>query len=160
MPRTLSAPPLHDALVHHPQRKLTATTSWVWWWQDLADRIAQSPEHAALVTSETMSSAIGATAIPLGSLPGALYLVIGSVWIRQPAGTSSSVQLRITWTEETTPYSLSTASLTANVAGARATVTDVIASDSASPILYETTYSSTGTPNMGYQIRITLQRLR
>jgi hypothetical protein len=131
--------------------------SWIEYLTDQSQRIDVSAQRVAAVTALSQSASIGATALPIGSVTEGLYRLTYYARITTAATTSSSLTISFDWTDEGVSMSTSGAAITGNTTTTFQTGTLEIYSDSAAPIRYSTTYSSTGAVAMIYKLYITTE---
>jgi len=132
---------------------------WVNWFTTLQSDVQDAPFRLASVAATGQSAAIGATAIPLGALATGLYRVSYLARITTAASTSSSLTVRIGFTNGGVACSLSGAAMTGNTTATVQTETVLLQIDASTPITYSTVYSSTGATAMVYSLWVTAEEV-
>jgi hypothetical protein len=132
---------------------------WADYFNGLDAQLAQTFATAEHVQVASGSAPIGVTPITSRILGAGVYRVSYYFVELQPDNVSSSATVTISWTDRTTPRSLSGAAVTANVITAAQTNTYLLRIDRATPITYAVAYTSTGgAPKMIFSLDVVLEQ--
>jgi hypothetical protein len=128
-----------------------------WFFSSVVAPAANTPQFYPSVNLTAQNAAIGTTPIPLPALANGAYRI--SWYLRKTTadGTSSSVQLTISWTEGAVALSLSGAALATDAVTAVQSNSITILIDAATPISYSTTYASNTPGTMKYRLFILVE---
>lgn len=147
--------PVQDALTTERRH---VTLPWLVWLQALATRQTQSawrPVDPIVLTSQ--AAAIPTTSV--GAVPaGELFRVSYYVRIAVPAGTASSVQVTIGWTDDSVACQASGPAVTGNTVSSTGTGSFLVRRQGQTPITYATSYSSTPA-GMRYVLALVVERV-
>jgi hypothetical protein len=130
-------------------------------WNEFFSRLQLVVEKCPRVANEIeltlQQASITATDFSGGSLPAGLYRASHYLRITTAAGTNSSVQLVIDWTDGAVVQSETYAAVTGNTTSTQQSSSKLLRLDKNSTIRYATTYSSTGSPDMRYSLYLVLE---
>jgi hypothetical protein len=157
--------PNDDSVVRRVQRpgdpieKFLITEPWQEYFDDQSTVLNQTPRRINSVVVSDSEASIGATDFSGGTLPAGLYRAAYYARITQAAGTSSSLEVTLDWTDHSISCSYTGAAMTGNTTATLQSQTLLIYIDAVSPVRYSTTYASVGSPVMSYSIYFTLERV-
>lgn len=137
------------------------TADYIRWFQALTSSVQASPAvFSAKINLSTQNAAIGTTNIPLPSLSAGNYQVSTYARITTTDGVSSSLTVKIAWTEGAIPLSFSGVAMTGDTTSTVQSNVYMLAVDGATPIAYSTTYASNTANKMKYELRVIVQGLQ
>lgn len=149
-------PPIRADFVD-PDMPGRVSKDWLDWFQAIADRTSRTPDRITRVRRTAMAAAIPQTNLPTGALPAGLLRISTYLRVTQPAGTSSSVQVTIFWTDGGVALTSAGAVLTSNTVTTYETRSILVRSDANLPPSYQVAYTSVGTPAMQYALDIVVE---
>lgn len=155
----LAWPPVQSALIVLGRTTIRMPKAWLDWFQQVADRVDQSPARLQVVDRAGLAASVGSTPIHTGAVAAGLYRVATYVRVTSPAGTSSSLQVTIEWTDGGVPQSSPGQLLTGNTTATVESRQLVVRQDANAPIRYRADYSSTGSPSMVYHLVVVLEQV-
>lgn len=163
---TLAGPPYQDSIIEtdetNPKRRdpFYVAKAWLLWLTDtVLKTLQQAPQILKTVALSAQSAAIGATAIPLGSLTAGTYRVSYYARITTPDGVASSLTVTLGFTETANSLSFVGSAMTGDTVTTVQTGTATIVIDAASAITYATAYSSNTPAKMKYRLQVVVERL-
>ena len=124
--------------------------------------VDRAPVRRAHVNRPNETASISTTALPLLTVVPGLWRVCLAARIRTAAGGTSSLIVTLAWTCRAVAQIEPTTALTANTTTTRtdpSEATLILRVDAATPISYSTTYASTGSPVMAYDLDIVAEQL-
>ena len=134
--------------------------TWDNWFLEQTGRINASAEGIGTVSLPgTQNASIGATPVPMPSLPAALYRVSVYARITQPGTISSSLTISIQSTDGAVLITQSGTAMTGNTTATVQSLTFLCLCDPATAIAYSTTYASAGATAMTYLLQIRVEAL-
>jgi hypothetical protein len=137
------------------------TRTWLDFFVSLIGIVERASVRRFSASADAEEASIGATDITDGTLPGGLYRFSYYASITQAAGTSSSLEVTLDWTDEGNAKAYTGAAITSNVVTASQSAVLLIRSDSGAPVRYSTTYASTGGlgVDMAYDLSVVLEQV-
>lgn len=163
----IASPPIQDSLIEtndlDPQRRnpFYMAKGWIVWLQDsILARIQASAQVLKVITLTNQSAAIGATAVPLGTVTAGMYRIAWYARITTVDGVSSSLTVTARWTEGAVALTLSGAAITGDTTTSVQSGVIAVQVDANAAISYSTAYAS-NTPNkMKYALRVVVERVQ
>lgn len=161
---TLADLPVHAAIAvpsdrRHPFSaklpKLIVSHEWLLALTETQRAVNIAPARNAHVTLQSRTASIATTALPLLTVAPGIWRISIMARIRVPSGGTSSLIVTIFWTCRTVAQNEPTTALTGNTTTTRTDPSEAtlnIRSDADQPISYSTTYASTGSPAMSYDV--------
>lgn len=135
--------------------ELVASRDWSDYFSDLQDTVDTVAKRAAEhVRSTGLAVAIATTPLNIADDVEGLYRVSYQVRVSQPATTSSSFQVTITWTQDGVVQTETGTLQNGNLTTTREGRSLVIRADAATPISYAVAYASVGATAMQYEVDI------
>jgi hypothetical protein len=158
--------PLQASLIEldetQPTRKnpFYMATGWYRWLVDtLVARVATAPQCLKTVTKTNQHAAIGATAVPLGTVSAGRYQLTWYARITTVDAVSSSLTVTLAWTEGGVALSISGSALTGNTTTTLQSGVIEVDVDASSAISYATAYASNTPGAMGYRLSVTVKAI-
>ena len=163
----LSGPPTDDIAVPKDQtdprgKRLPALQigfEWLRWLNGLAVDVDEKPARKAVRNLSAQGASIATTALPIGTIHAGLWRVSYNARISRAAGTSSSLEVTISWTQNTIAMSSTGAAIIGNTTATHQFGTLILRVDAATPISYATTYGSVGVPTAQYSLDLCAEQL-
>jgi hypothetical protein len=163
-------PPVNDPIATPPQppdllqgkpdvNAGKVTQPWLEYFNATSQVLDAAPVVLNRVKLTTIAASIAATDFSGGGINQGLYRLSYYARITQAAGTSSSLTVTISWTDDSTSLSLSTSAMTGNTVTTVAGASLIIESDAVTPVRYATTYASSGSPVMQYKLNVVIEKL-
>lgn len=138
--------------------KFFLSDSWVRYMQNQTDLINASPSRLPPIELADQAASIGTTSL-VGDVGAGLYRITYYARISLPSGGTSSLTVSFAWTDGGVSPSISGSAITGNLTTTIQTGTLSVRIDQASPMTYSTTYASTGSPAMQYELDIYVERI-
>ena len=141
---------------------LIISHTWLLALSESQNIVNTSPLRKAHVSLQSQTASIGTTALPLLTVEPGIWRISIMARIRVPSGGTSGLIVTISWTCRTVGQSEPTTNLTGNTTITRtdpAEATLIIRSDADQPISYSTTYATTGSPVMTYDLDVIAEQL-
>ena len=135
------------------------TELWLTWFRALVLAVDATAQALGSVSTTAGSAAVPTTAINLPNLNTGLYRVTWYLRIAQAAGTSSSAQLTLSWTDGGVAQSQTEPAVTGNTTATFQTGTTTIHLDTGTTLKYAVAYASVGVPAMQYNLSIVVEAL-
>ena len=142
--------------------KMVISHAWLLALSESQATVNTSPLRKAHVSLQSQTTSLGTTALPLLTVEPGIWRVSIMARIRVESGGTSSLIVTILWTCRTVAQSEATTALTANTTTTRtdpSEATLIIRSDAEQPISYATTYASSGSPAMTYDLDLVAEQL-
>lgn len=136
------------------------TVPWIEYFTSIVAAVDERPSRLNSVSRTDQSASISATDFSGGSLSAGLYRVSYYVRVTQAAGTSSAINVTLSWTDGGVSQSRTSASVNGNTTTSIDMDTWLIHVDTNSPVRYATTYISVGSPVMKYRTDLTLELVK
>jgi hypothetical protein len=162
----IASPPMQASLVETDETDPTRrnpfymASTWLRWLQDsLVTRLQSAPLDLKTVTKTAQSAAIGATAVPLGSVSAGRYQITWYARITTPDAVSSSLTVTIAWTEGAVSLSVSGSAITGNTTASLQSGVIEVDVDASSAISYATAYASNTPGAMQYRLSVTVKQI-
>ena len=151
---------LRQSPIAEPESGLISD-AWAIYFRDQDASIASAPQQVpgGSATLPAQGGAVGTTPIPTGALSPGLYRVSWYARITTPAGSSSSIQVTIGWTDGAVNCQYTAPALTGNVTTAVQSQMILIHIDAASPVSYAVAYSS-APAGMRYALYLVLELVK
>ena len=157
----IASPPVGDSLIETEENKparrdpFFISKSWLIWLQEsLVTRVQTSPDLRAFVRLTGQNAAIGATPLPIGSVTAGRYLISFYARITTVDGVSSSLTVRLHWTESAISLTTSGAAMTGNTTTTVQSGTIMVEADANSALSYSTLYASNTIGQMFYRLSV------
>ncbi len=131
---------------------------WIEWLNSLRDAIAASNLTVGSVSLAAQDATVITTPFPAPTLSGGLYRVTYAARVTQAAGVSSSLTVRIDWTNGMA-QSVSGAAMTGNTTTTTQSGVVAFTIDAGTPVSYTLVYASVGAPVMQYSFDARLEAL-
>ncbi len=148
--RQIAAPPLTTPIAGN----LFLTQNWADWGiiQALAFLQSVASVVAAPVTLTGQHASLGATAFNIKSVTAGLYRMGWTARVTTAASVSSSLTVSVAYTRLGISCTQTSAAMVGNSTSLPVSGEFILHSDGASPILFSTTYASSGSPAMSYEL--------
>ena len=161
----LESPPFHeDIVVAKDQRQqskvpaLVLNFEWQKWFGSLVGGFVKTPTKEAKVNLTGQAASIGATALPLGSIPAGIYRVSYYVRVTTPDSTSLSLTMTFAFTDRAVSQSQSAAAMTGNTITTLQFGTLIVRVDRNTPVTYAVTYTA-GTGDGRFALDVAIEQL-
>lgn len=149
--------PLGAAMVAPTDRKLAkkfpkllVTGDWADWLLAEQESLNLAPERKDHVRLEGQTAAVATTPFTLDLDPG-VWRILYQVRVTRVAGTSSSFQVTVTWTQGGVVQTFTGALQNGNLLTTREGTDFVIRTDTDTPVSYAVAYASVGAPTMQFE---------
>jgi hypothetical protein len=162
----IAAPPIQDSLVETDETDAARRNpfylakGWFIWLQDsIIARVQAAPQVLKVLTLTNQNAAIGATAIPLGTVTAGIYRIAWYARITTVDGVSSSLTVTARWTEGAVALTLSGAAITGDTTTSVQSGIVEVQVDANAAISYSTAYASNTPGQMKYALRLIVERV-
>lgn len=155
----LEPPPLISPIAEG--RRELMQTDWQKYQLAINTVLASSPTlYSAKIALTNQNTSLGTTNIPLPTLAQGDYVFFYYSRVTVPDGVSSSLIVRLRWTEGAVSLVLSGAAMTGNSTTTVQSGSVPVFIDGATPLAFSTTYASNTPGAMRYTLRIKVQSLQ
>lgn len=155
MSQPLDPIPGYDPLIDNSKRM---GERWYRWLSTVIARLLQAVLTVAPVHRASLTASVATTTIYTPAQPGCVR-VSWTVQVLVPATTNSSIAVTLGWKANGVAQTEAFAALTTNLTTTHGSGSVTIRPDSANPITYATTYSSTGGVPMSYLLDVVVESL-
>jgi hypothetical protein len=132
---------------------------WYKWLTLIRTLVGAAPQTVGTGSLTSQSASIPTTNVQMPALVGGVYRL--NLYLRelQGAGGNSNLTATVGWTEAGTALSWTSAALVGNNKTTLLTQTLLVRADANTPITYSTTYSSSGSPSMTYEVALLVEQM-
>jgi len=134
-------------------------TVWYLWFYSLVTLLTAAPKLLDTLALQVQSASIPTTPLPIDDIAGGYYRVGVYARVTRSASTSSSLTVKLGWTENGNALLYAFPALTTNLTTTVLMQEIVLKVDQAVPITYSTVYASVGTTPMQYSLDIVTERM-